>query len=109
MGVRSLSCMRCVCACACVLIDADATVSLFVLGSLSASRVRRVMFLLRSRALCLVTWVLLQTGMHTELGRIQKNVEEADTHEDTPLQKKIGQFGNQLQVLVYTARTAHTA
>lgn len=42
--------------------------------------------------------VVVGTGMNTALGAIQKNVEEADNDEDTPLQKKIGEFGNQLQV-----------
>jgi magnesium-transporting ATPase (P-type) len=42
--------------------------------------------------------VVVGTGMNTALGAIQKDVEEADNDEDTPLQKKIGEFGNQLQV-----------
>ena len=42
--------------------------------------------------------VVIATGMHTALGHIQKDVQDADNNEDTPLQKKIGEFGNQLQV-----------
>lgn len=42
--------------------------------------------------------IVTGTGMRTALGAIQKDVQDADTNEDTPLQKKIGEFGNQLQV-----------
>ena len=42
--------------------------------------------------------IVTGTGMNTALGAIQTDVQEADNDEDTPLQKKIGEFGNQLQV-----------
>jgi len=45
--------------------------------------------------------VVIGTGMNTALGAIQKDVEEADNNEDTPLQKKIGEFGNQLQKVIF--------
>ncbi|KAL4466566.1 hypothetical protein ABPG72_010617 [Tetrahymena utriculariae] len=43
--------------------------------------------------------VVVQTGMTTEIGKIQKEVQDADKEtkdEDSPLKKKINEFGDQL-------------
>lgn len=42
--------------------------------------------------------VVINTGMFTEIGRIQSEVTEAqeDKEEDSPLKKKINEFGDQL-------------
>eukprot|EP01017_Pseudomicrothorax_dubius_P040984 TRINITY_DN650_c0_g1_i1.p1 TRINITY_DN650_c0_g1~~TRINITY_DN650_c0_g1_i1.p1 ORF type:complete len:1018 (+),score=363.95 TRINITY_DN650_c0_g1_i1:151-3204(+) len=45
--------------------------------------------------------VVTQTGMATELGKIQKMVKEAkESEEDTPLKKKLNEFGNLLARVV---------
>jgi P-type E1-E2 ATPase len=42
------------------------------------------------------------TGMNTEMGKIQKNLEEAkEDAEDTPLKKKISEFGDQLAIAIF--------
>ncbi|EAR82769.2 sarco/endoplasmic reticulum calcium-translocating P-type ATPase (macronuclear) [Tetrahymena thermophila SB210] len=43
--------------------------------------------------------VVVQTGMNTEIGKIQKEVQDADKEtkdDDSPLKKKINEFGDQL-------------
>lgn len=43
--------------------------------------------------------IVVATGMNTELGTIQKSVGEASGSEPTPLQKKMDDFGDMLQVI----------
>jgi Ca2+-transporting ATPase len=50
--------------------------------------------------------VVYGTGMNTALGKIQKDVQDVEA-DDTPLQKKIGQFGTQLQVRCRGVRVWH--
>ncbi|XP_027115435.1 calcium-transporting ATPase, endoplasmic reticulum-type isoform X1 [Coffea eugenioides] len=47
--------------------------------------------------ICLV----VNTGMHTEIGKIQKQIHEASLEEsDTPLKKKLDEFGNRLTTAI---------
>ncbi|XP_065868497.1 calcium-transporting ATPase 1, endoplasmic reticulum-type-like [Euphorbia lathyris] len=47
--------------------------------------------------MCLVT----QTGMHTEIGKVHSQIHEASqTEDDTPLKKKLNEFGEQLTIII---------
>ncbi|CAI9106605.1 OLC1v1005799C3 [Oldenlandia corymbosa var. corymbosa] len=45
--------------------------------------------------------VVISTGMHTEIGKIQKQIHEASLEEsDSPLKKKLDEFGNKLTTII---------
>lgn len=45
--------------------------------------------------------IVASTGMHTEIGKIQKQIHEASLEEsDTPLKKKLDEFGNRLTTAI---------